>query len=48
MFEIVPRSDATSFQTGYLGVNGLSAWIIGDVLAKLDVSETEASYFEKW
>lgn len=35
-FDIVPQSDATSFQVGYLGLDGFQAWIKGDILVKLD------------
>lgn len=35
-FDVVPQSDATSFQVGYLGLEGFQAWIKGDVLIKLD------------
>jgi hypothetical protein len=35
-FDIVPQADATSFQVGYLGLEGFQAWIKGDVLIKLD------------
>ncbi|KAN0064382.1 hypothetical protein ACQY0O_002579 [Thecaphora frezii] len=35
-FDIAPRSDATSFQVGYLGLRGFGAWVKGDVLVKLD------------
>lgn len=35
-FDIVPCSDATSFQVGYLGLDGFQAWVKGDVLIKLD------------
>ncbi|PWN33416.1 uncharacterized protein FA14DRAFT_61962 [Meira miltonrushii] len=35
-FDIVPQADQTSFQVGYLGLNGFRAWIKGDVLIKLD------------
>lgn len=35
-FDIVPQSDATSFQAGYLGLEGFQSWIKGDVLVKLD------------
>lgn len=47
MFEIVPRSDASSFQTGYLGAEGLEAWLIGDVLTKLDLPASEIFCFER-
>ncbi|PWN44948.1 hypothetical protein IE81DRAFT_364630 [Ceraceosorus guamensis] len=35
-FDIAPRADATSFQVGYLGLEGFQSWIKGDVLVKLD------------
>lgn len=35
-FDIVPQADQTSFQIGYLGLEGFRAWIKGDVLVKLD------------
>lgn len=35
-FDIVPRPDETSFQVGYLGLQGFPAWVKGDVLIKLD------------
>ncbi|PWN91987.1 hypothetical protein FA10DRAFT_265800 [Acaromyces ingoldii] len=35
-FDVVPQSDATSFQAGYLGLDGFQSWIKGDVLVKLD------------
>ena len=35
-FDVVPRADATSFQVGYLGLDGFQAWVKGDVLIKLD------------
>ena len=47
MFEIVPRSDASSFQVGYLGAEGLDAWLIGDVLTKLDLPMSEVVCFER-
>lgn len=47
MFEIVPRSDASSFQTGYLGAEGLEAWLVGDVLTKLDLPTSEIFRFER-
>ncbi|KAJ9477192.1 hypothetical protein PHBOTO_006422 [Pseudozyma hubeiensis] len=37
-FDIAPRSDSTSFQVGYLGLEGFEAWLKGDVLVKLDSS----------
>ncbi|GAC97368.1 hypothetical protein PHSY_004953 [Pseudozyma hubeiensis SY62] len=37
-FDIAPRSDSTSFQVGYLGLEGFQAWLKGDVLVKLDSS----------
>lgn len=35
-FDIVPQSDQTSFQVGYLGLDGFNAWVKGDVLLKLE------------
>ncbi|KDN46797.1 hypothetical protein K437DRAFT_104425 [Tilletiaria anomala UBC 951] len=40
-FDIAPRSDATSFQVGYLGMPGFKAWIQGDVLVKITPNSTE-------
>lgn len=37
-FELTPRADATSFQVGYLGINGFCAWVVGDVLIKVDAA----------
>ncbi|WFD31594.1 hypothetical protein MSPP1_002633 [Malassezia sp. CBS 17886] len=36
IFEIALRADAASFQSGYLGVEGATAWVVGDVLTKLE------------
>jgi hypothetical protein len=44
-FDIVPQSDATSFQVGYLGLDGFQAWIKGDVLIKLDQRAIQQRHF---
>ncbi|KAK0564959.1 hypothetical protein OC861_004003 [Tilletia horrida] len=40
-FDIAPASDATSFQVGYLGLEGFQAWVKGEVLLKLAGSTDE-------
>lgn len=50
-FDVVPQSDATSFQAGYLGLDGFQSWIKGDVLVKLDErarSATSGAGYDKW
>lgn len=45
IFEIALRPDASSFQAGYLGLEGMSAWIVGDVLIKLSTEPQQAALF---
>ncbi|KAE8269990.1 hypothetical protein A4X09_0g2355 [Tilletia walkeri] len=47
-FDIAPSSDATSFQVGYLGLDGFRAWIKGDVLLKLGSSSarTQSRFYK--
>ncbi|CAD6885714.1 unnamed protein product [Tilletia controversa] len=47
-FDIAPGSDATSFQVGYLGLDGFQAWIKGDVLLKLGNSSlrTQSNFYK--
>ncbi|KAK0528065.1 hypothetical protein OC835_004781 [Tilletia horrida] len=47
-FDIAPSSDATSFQVGYLGLDGFQAWIKGDVLLKLGsiTARQRASFYK--
>lgn len=47
-FDIAPRADATSFQVGYLGLEGFQSWIKGDVLVKLDPALRSSGKYEKW
>lgn len=47
-FEIAPQTDATSFQAGYLGLEGFEAWIAGDVLVKLDSESPYARGAQRW
>ena len=44
IFEIALQADASSFQAGYLGLEGFTAWIVGDVLAKLDEGASQRGY----
>jgi hypothetical protein len=46
-FDIVPRADATSFQAGYLGLDGFEAWVKGDVLVKLD-AQNVVQNVQRW
>lgn len=46
-FDIVPRADATSFQAGYLGLDGFEAWVKGDVLVKLD-AQSAVQNVQRW
>lgn len=44
IFEIALQADASSFQAGYLGLEGFTAWVVGDVLAKLDEGARQRGY----
>lgn len=38
-FELGPGADATTFQVGYLGLQGFLSWVVGDVMVKLDAPD---------
>ncbi|PWN54476.1 hypothetical protein IE53DRAFT_376460 [Violaceomyces palustris] len=46
-FDIVPCSDLTSFQVGYLGLDAFQSWVKGDVLVKLDETARQKGSFWK-
>lgn len=45
-FELGPGSSNTTFQVGYLGLQGFVSWVVGDVMVKLDAAD--APQISRW